>query len=64
VTAVVNCNTASPYFKPASRPLPDFVTGQDFQLISAGQHQVKVRLLGHSLMSKNWTWACDVYARP
>lgn len=64
VVAVVNCNTASQQFEKLSKPLPPFVAGQSWNLISAGQHQVRVNLFSHQIMSRNWTWACDVYARP
>lgn len=61
VAAVVNCNTGSHVFSPGAKPLPDLLAGAHWQRIAAGQQQERVTLLGHRLMSQNWTWACDLY---
>ena len=34
-----------------------------WQLIDGGEDVVRVALLGHSIMRRNWTWMCDAYAR-
>jgi hypothetical protein len=36
---------------------------KQWQLIDSGEDVVRVALLGHSIMRRNWTWMCDVYAR-
>lgn len=64
VAAIVNCNLATHYFEPLKKPLPEIAKDQDFRLVSTGQRQVHVRILGHSIASRNWTMACDIYARP
>jgi hypothetical protein len=63
VVAVVNCNTGTLDFKSAGEPLPDFVAGQHYHLISSGQQQLHVTLFHHPIMARNWTWSCDVYAK-
>ena len=34
-----------------------------WELIDGGEDVVRVALLGHSIMRRNWTWMCDAYAR-
>jgi hypothetical protein len=34
-----------------------------WRLIDGGEDVVRVALLGHSIMRRNWTWMCDAYAR-
>ena len=62
VVSVVNCDTATKFVKPGEMPLPDGVDASQFQLIAPGGDAVAVTFFGHKLMSRNWTWTCDLYA--
>ncbi|QNI33040.1 hypothetical protein H7849_03425 [Alloacidobacterium dinghuense] len=61
VVAIANCDTASPFFIPGTKPLPEGVNPTKFKLFDSGSPSVSVTLLHRKLMSKNWTWSCDLY---
>ncbi|MGA7525578.1 MAG: hypothetical protein WBW84_24235 [Acidobacteriaceae bacterium] len=64
VEAVVNCNRGTKYFAPLEQPLPQIAEGSGMVLIAAGVDQVPITLFHRRVMSRNWTWSCDIYVRP
>lgn len=61
VVAVVNCNTATKYIQSGEKPVPQRMERSQLRLISPGGNPVSISLLGHKIMSSNWTWTCDLY---
>jgi len=63
VGGVVNCYESTRNFTPGSLPLPDFVSKQKWNEISAARDQLTVTLFHHKIMSRNWSMECDIYVR-
>jgi hypothetical protein len=62
VTAIANCRTATRLTQPLKMPLPEGVDPSRFTLIAPAGEPVEITLLGQKVMSRNWTWSCDIYA--
>ena len=61
IVAIANCDTATRFTKPGEMPLPEGLDTNQFALIAPGGEAVAVTFMGHKLMSRNWTWTCDLY---
>jgi hypothetical protein len=62
VAAVANCETATRFTQSGEMPLPEGVDPARFTLIAPSAGPVEVTLFGRKVMSRNWTWTCDLYA--
>ena len=60
---MILCYSGSRAFSRAQLPWDDALERQ-WTLIDGGEDAVRVALSGHPVMRRNWTWMCDVYARP
>jgi hypothetical protein len=60
---MILCYAGSRAFSRAQLPWDDAL-GAKWTLIDGGEDAVRVALFGHPVMRRNWTWMCDVYARP
>ena len=60
---MILCYAGSRAFSRAQLPWDDAL-GARWTLIDGGEDAVRVALFGHPVMRRNWTWMCDVYARP
>jgi hypothetical protein len=60
---MILCYTGSRAFSRAQLPW-DAALGAKWTLIDGGEDAVRVALFGHPVMRRNWSWMCDVYARP
>jgi hypothetical protein len=61
--ALVLCYSASRAFSRAELPWEDALQRDNWRLIDGGEDAVRVTILGHPVMRRNWSWMCDVYAR-
>jgi hypothetical protein len=57
------CYSGSRAFSRAQLPAIAESEASRWQLIDGGEDVVRVAILGHSIMRRNWTWMCDVYSR-
>ena len=60
---LVLCYSGSRAFSRAQLPPVIGPAANGWNLIDRGEDVVRVTLFGHSIMRRNWTWMCDVYAR-
>ena len=61
--ALVLCYSASRAFSRAQLPWEDALQRDNWRLIDGGEDAVRVTVLGHPVMRRNWSWMCDVYSR-
>ncbi len=61
--ALVLCYSASRAFSRAQLPWEGALERENWRLIDGGEDAVRVTILGHPVMRRNWSWMCDVYAR-
>lgn len=61
VGAVINCYTAAKDFIPSTLDLPSFVSQMQWTKISVAHDSLRVSLLHHQLMKRNWGMGCDIY---
>ena len=61
VVAIADCQTATHFTRPAEMPLPEGVDPSRFTLIEPAGKPVEITLFGQRVMSRNWTWTCDIY---
>jgi hypothetical protein len=60
---LVLCYSGSRAFSREQLPPVTGPAANGWNLIDGGEDIVRVTLFGHSIMRRNWTWMCDVYAR-
>jgi hypothetical protein len=60
---LILCYSGSRAFSRAQLPQEAALQAHSWELIDGGEDAVRVELFGHSIMRRNWTWMCDVYAR-
>jgi hypothetical protein len=57
------CYSGSRAFSRDQLPQDAALQAHSWKLIDGAEDAVRVTLFGHSIMRRNWTWMCDVYAR-
>jgi len=60
---LILCYSGSRAFSRVQLPWDAALKANKWNLIDGGEDAVRVALLGHPIMRRNWTWMCDVYAR-
>jgi hypothetical protein len=60
---LVLCYSGSRAFSRAQLPWDAALVADQWTLIDGGEDAVRVAVLGHPIMRRNWTWMCDAYAR-
>lgn len=60
---LILCYSGSRAFSRAQLPWNQNLDKAKWELIDGGEDAVRVTLLGHPVMRRNWTWMCDAYAR-
>jgi hypothetical protein len=60
---LILCYSGSRAFSRPQLPWDTALKANEWRLIDGGQEAVRVTLLGHPIMRRNWTWMCDAYAR-
>jgi hypothetical protein len=61
---LILCYSSSRAFSRAQLPWDAALEPNNWRLIDGGEDTLRVTLFGHPIMRRNWTWKCDVYARP